>query len=158
MWPTHFQNFAELSAFLVQHIAHTDGAFSFMEIKPGLTLGDVRRVIGEPEEPSDENDEQQTLEFSAPIDHATHGMRDHHKLKALFWAFQHEPVHAIRLRFDYFRWGQDSDVFDTSLRSLCDVLIQKLGAPAKQSNRKGKRELSYVQGKRKLTLLEGEEG
>ena len=76
----------------------------------------------------------------------------------VFWAFHHEPVTQIRISFDYFRWGRESDAFHLSLRSLCDALVDKLGAPAKRSNRRGKGHLDWVQGKRRLLLTEAKEG
>lgn len=155
MWPTHFENLDAMCAFLVQHIAFADGSFSFMGIAPGQTLDDVRNVIGEPAEKTEDTETQQTLQFTAPIDHATHGRRDHHVLRVLFWAFNHEPIQSIRIQFDYYRWGQDSDAFAVSLRALGDALTAKLGAPAKRSNRRGKHQLDYAQGKRKLMLFEG---
>ena len=155
MWPKQFENLDAMSAFLAQHIAFAEGSFSFMGIAPGQTLEDIRNSIGEPEEKTVDTETQQTLQFTAPIDHATHGRRDHHVLRALFLAFNHEPIQLIRIQFNYYRWGQDSDAFAVSLHALGDALTAKLGAPSKRSNRRGKHQFEYAQGKRKLMLFEG---
>lgn len=154
MLPTTFQNLEELHALLAQHLELHEGVFSLFGLKPGMTFERVREVLGEPRHESLDVTAQQSLQFVVPIDHATHGLREHHKLTLGFFSFHHQPIGIIRLSYDYYRTGEEAEPFHQALRAFTSALVTKFGKPAKRSNRRGKAELTYESGKCRLGVYE----
>ncbi len=159
MWPEGFNNLEELKAFLLKHLDYSSQVgFSFFQIAPGMDLHKIGEVLGEAHESNMESEEQQTLQYDAPIDHPIHGKRDHHRLNALFWAFHCEPLEIIRLHIDYYKTGELAEAFHAFVKEVIEAIIEKFGKPDKKASRGTGKELSYQRGKHTFFLWLNTEG
>jgi hypothetical protein len=158
MWPQEFRNLEELKVFMVHQLGYDEQTgFSFLQIAPGMDLEKISVLLGEAHESNMESEQQQTLQYYAPIDHPIHGKRDHHRLSALFWAFHREPLEMITLHIDYYKTGELKEDFHKFVKELFVVIIEKLGNPDTKSSGVTKK-ISYLRGKHKFFLWSNAEG
>ncbi|MGL5891538.1 MAG: hypothetical protein ACRC3B_16730 [Bacteroidia bacterium] len=115
-------------------------------------------ILGEPEVYNAESEQQQTAQYNAFIDHSRYGRRDHHRLNLLLWAFNNEPISIIKIHIDYYKTGEDAELFNASLNQLFSNINAKLGSPVLKKLTRGKQELLYKMGDSKLRLWNNAEG
>jgi len=158
-WIKEFKDLNELKEFLISQLNYDDkSGFSFVGITSGLEFKEVANSLGEPETSNTESEQQKTLLYSAWVDHKTEGKRDHHKLNALFWFFENEPLEVIRVHFDYYKTGEFAVDFYKFIHELFTSLINKFGKPEKKSMREQNEEITYTRGKHKFSMWSNTEG
>jgi len=159
MWKSDFKNLEEVFVFLMKEITYDPKTgFSFGSVSPGDNFAKAFQILGNPEVCNAENDQQQTAQYNALIDHPVHGQREHHKLNLLLWAFNQEPISIIKLHFNYYNTGLDAEPFQIALNAFLNAISEKLGKPDLKKLTTGKQTLSYKTGNRKLHIWNNPEG
>lgn len=159
MWTNEFKNLDELKDFLINQLNYDENnGFTFLQIAARVDFQKVLDLLGKPDTVNTESEQQQTILYTAYVDHPTEGKRDHHKLSALFCFFHHEPLEIILLHFDYYKTGNFNASFYTFIKELFLSIIDKLGKPDKKTLRKGNEKINYTRGKHTLFIWSNTEG
>lgn len=159
MWTNEFKDLNELRDFLINQLNYdASNGFTFVQIAIKTDLKKVVDLLGKPDTLNTESKQQQTILYTATVDHPTEGKRDHHKLDALFWFFNHEPLEIIRVHFDYYKTGEFVTPFNNFIKELFLSVIDKLGKPDKETLRQGNEEITYKRGKHKFLMWSNAEG
>ena len=159
MYPDKFENLDTLRKYLVENIQYDqNNGFSFANIKLKTNFDEVITILGKPEIMNLESDQQQTLQYNALIDHPSEGIREHHRLNLLFWAFNRKPFKIIKLHFNYFNYGVYSGTLKEFIDEFLNEIISKFGKPKKKTHRMGKEEVLYDTNGHKLSIWRNSEG
>lgn len=159
MWPSEFKDLDELKDFLINQLSYDENnGFTFVQIPARVDFQEVLDILGKPDTVNTESEKQQTILYTAYVDHPTEGKRDHHKLNALFWFFHHEPLEIILIHFDYYKTGEFVTPFYKFIKELFLSIIDKLGKPDKKTLRLGHEKITYTRGKHTLFIWSNAEG
>ncbi len=153
------QNSNEVISYIITNLNYNEeNGFSFLEIPLHTDIKYILDKIKNPDNIELESEQQQTVEYILAINHPTHGLRAHHKLSVLFWAFEKQPIEIIKLHFSYFNTGEEAESYSKFIKVLFNQLIEKFGEPSKKSLRNGKEELNFMKGKAKMIVWNNTEG
>lgn len=159
MWVNEFKDLNDLKQFLVNQINYDQASgFTFVGIPTKVDFNNIIDSLGKPENMNTESEQQQTLLYSAWVNHPTEGKRNHHKLTVLFWSFDHEPTEVIRIHFDYYKTAEFAAPFYDFIHELFVSIIEKLGKPEKKSMKEGNEKISYTKGKHLFAMWRNTEG
>jgi|GEM_PF-2638312 len=159
MFPAKFIDLESMGTYLLSKLEfHPQKGFTFSKIHLGMSFAEVSALLGASGRLNTESDQQQTLRFQAPIDHPKEGIRNHHQLDVLFWAFNRTPFNTIKIHFNYFQRGSYATPFKEFVQEFISILVEKFDFSYEKSLRNGKEEVKFKVGKHKLHFWRNAEG